>query len=152
MANNGSLKLGWAEVSITPEGRRIMLEGQFYDRISQYVETPITATALAIESDGEQAVIISADLTHVTADLVAMVRAELKDKAPGFDPMKLIVGATHTHTSFVYQTSNDLNLHALEDYLGVENARTRVEWVSAAEGQRFVDVMNSFVAEVTALK
>ncbi|MBQ2513144.1 MAG: hypothetical protein II534_07350 [Clostridia bacterium] len=119
MANNGSLKLGWAEVSITPEGRRIMLEGQFYDRISQYVETPITATALAIESDGEQAVIISADLTHVTADLVAMVRAELKDKAPGFDPMKLIVGATHTHTSFVYQTSNDLNLHALEDYLGI---------------------------------
>ncbi len=42
-------------------------------------------------------------------------------------------------------------LFSMLDYLGIEKARTRVEWVSAAEGQRFVDVMDSFVEEITKL-
>ena len=46
--------VGWSEVSITPEGKRIRLAGQFAERISEYVETPITVTALAIESDGDE--------------------------------------------------------------------------------------------------
>lgn len=37
------------------------------------------------------------------------------------------------------------------DYLGIERDRTRVEWVSAAEGARFAKVMNEFVAKVQAL-
>ena len=39
---NDELKIGMAEVSITPEGKSIALVGQFYERISEYVETPIT--------------------------------------------------------------------------------------------------------------
>lgn len=42
-------------------------------------------------------------------------------------------------------------LFSMLNYLGVESARTRVEWVSAAEGQRFVNVMNSFVQDITEL-
>ena len=116
------LKLGWSEVSITPDDRRIMLAGQFYDRISQYVETPITATALAVSAGKEQAILISADLTHVFSDLADAVRENLKKEIPAFDPMKLIIGATHTHTSFDYETKGELGLHALEDYLGMESA------------------------------
>ena len=37
------------------------------------------------------------------------------------------------------------------DYLGIEKERTRVEWVSAAEGAKFSTVMNDFVQTVTAL-
>ncbi|MBQ9710169.1 MAG: hydrogenase iron-sulfur subunit [Clostridia bacterium] len=37
------------------------------------------------------------------------------------------------------------------DYLGIEKGRTRVEWVSAAEGARFASVMNEFVKNVTEL-
>lgn len=37
------------------------------------------------------------------------------------------------------------------DYLGIEKERTRVEWVSAAEGAKFSAVMNDFVKQVTAL-
>ena len=33
------LKIGWAEISITPE-KKISLLGQFAERISQYVESP----------------------------------------------------------------------------------------------------------------
>ncbi|MBO5363503.1 MAG: hydrogenase iron-sulfur subunit, partial [Clostridia bacterium] len=34
---------------------------------------------------------------------------------------------------------------------GIEKERTRVEWVSAAEGAKFSAVMNDFVKQVTEL-
>jgi len=37
------------------------------------------------------------------------------------------------------------------DYLGIERERTRVEWVSAAEGARFSAVMDDFVQKVAQL-
>ena len=42
-------------------------------------------------------------------------------------------------------------LFSMLDYLGIEKERTRVEWVSAAEGARFSAVMNDFVKTVTEL-
>ena len=42
-------------------------------------------------------------------------------------------------------------LFSMLDYLGVENGRTRVEWVSAAEGVKFSETMNSFAAKITEL-
>ena len=35
--------------------------------------------------------------------------------------------------------------------MGIEKERTRVEWVSAAEGAKFSAVMNDFVKTVTEL-
>ena len=37
------------------------------------------------------------------------------------------------------------------DFLGIERERTRVEWVSAAEGAKFAATMNDFVQKVTEL-
>ena len=37
------------------------------------------------------------------------------------------------------------------DYIGVENGRTRVEWVSAAEGAKFSQTMHEFVDKITSL-
>ena len=42
-------------------------------------------------------------------------------------------------------------LFSMLDYLGIERERTRVEWVSAAEGAKFATTMNDFVATVTKL-
>ena len=95
------MKAGWAEVSITPE-KRIALAGQFVERISESVETPITATALAVESGGEQMVICSCDLVSIGANLVRDVRARVRDAVPDLDTDKIIINATHTHTSHVY--------------------------------------------------
>ena len=51
-----------------------------------------------------------------------------------------------------YHTRRRMTLvFSMLDYLGIEKERTRLEWVSAAEGQRFVDVMNDFVGKVTEL-
>jgi coenzyme F420-reducing hydrogenase delta subunit len=42
-------------------------------------------------------------------------------------------------------------LFSMLDYLGVENGRTRVEWVSAAEGNKFAAVMSRFAETIHAL-
>jgi coenzyme F420-reducing hydrogenase delta subunit len=42
-------------------------------------------------------------------------------------------------------------LFSMLDYIGVEKGRTRVEWVSAAEGVKFSDTMNDFVAKIKGL-
>ena len=39
-------------------------------------------------------------------------------------------------------------LFSMLDYMGVENGRTRVEWVSAAEGVKFSQTMNEFIEQV----
>jgi coenzyme F420-reducing hydrogenase delta subunit len=42
-------------------------------------------------------------------------------------------------------------LFGMLDYLGIEKERTRVEWVSAAEGAKFASVMNDFVSKIVSL-
>ena len=99
----GKIKFGWAEIDITPKDK-IALAGEFFERATNEVETPITMTALAIESDGEQAVFCSCDLVSVNDDLLAETRRKLK--APGLDPknvmLNAIQAAQHKHT-FIYR-------------------------------------------------
>ncbi len=94
------LLIGMAEESITPKGS-ISLRGQFYERISEYVETEITVTAMAVQQGNEQFTILSCDLTSISDNVVEGIRAKLAD-LDGFDPEKLMVNATHTHTSHSY--------------------------------------------------
>ena len=95
------VKIGWAEVNITPD-KKISLAGQFAERISEYVEKPLTATALAIENNGEQVVFCSCDLGSTAWNLVTDVRARLADNQLGLDPEKVILNAIHTHTGPVF--------------------------------------------------
>ena len=91
------LKIGWAEVNITPE-KKISLTGQFAERISEYVEKPLIATAMAVECGGDQMILIGCDLAAIEEDLVIDVRAALKDNKAGLDPQKVVLNAIHTHT------------------------------------------------------
>lgn len=116
------LRFGWSEVSLLPEGRKISLAGQFYERITDEVKDPIFVTALAVESGGECAIFCACDLVSVGSRLIGSVRNILgKD----FPTDKLIVSAIHTHTSFEYAGSDDSygsTLAVLEKYTpkGVE--------------------------------
>jgi hypothetical protein len=94
------LLIGWASGSITPDAP-VQLEGQHYERVSERVRDPVTATALALESvdDGEQAIILSCDLTHTTARVLAAVRDRVAPLVPDFDVTRLFSAATHTHTA-----------------------------------------------------
>ena len=84
----------------------ISLAGQFAERISQYVEKPITATAMAVEADGDQVVMVSADLVGVSYNLMDAIRERLADNKEGLDVTKIICAATHIHTGPVYTRRN----------------------------------------------
>ncbi len=97
---NNTIKIGWCERSITPD-KNISLTGQFYERISEGVETPITVTAMAIECDGDAAVICSCDLTGINNGFQNYVREKLEGKTD-LPLDKIMLHATHTHTSHSY--------------------------------------------------
>lgn len=46
---SGTFRAGWAEIDLTPD-KKVRLAGQFCERISEYVETPVCATALALDT------------------------------------------------------------------------------------------------------
>src|SRR3954470_22576322 len=83
------LHVGGATVSITPD-RPVALAGQMHTRVAREVESPVTATALALESrDGDkaldQAILVSCDLVAIDAAVLEQVRRLLNDRLPGFD-------------------------------------------------------------------
>ena len=116
------LKFGWCEKSIVPD-RPVYLDGQFYERVSKGVETPITVTAWAVESKDDCMIVCSCDLLGVGEKVVDAVREELKES--GIDPSKLIINATHTHAAFVYDNGNHVadtsSLSVLKRFLPEES-------------------------------
>ncbi len=101
-ARGGKLLIGWASKDITPE-KPVALAGQFHVRISKYVNDPLTATALAIESadennGNEQAIMVSCDLVGIEQEIQDRLRDIVKPELPEFDTRKLFLNATHTHT------------------------------------------------------
>ncbi len=115
-----NIKIGWSEASIVPKGRKVDLVGQFYERISDEVETPIAINALAIECGEDAAIFCSCDLVGTSEALINEAKKRLPENFP---KDKLIVNAIHTHTSLGYAKSNDTfngSLNALNEILGNE--------------------------------
>ncbi len=92
------LLIGWAEESLVPD-KKVQLGGQFYERISEYVESPITVTAMAVESGDEKLILMSADVTSLNTDILQLIREEFRKICPEVAPEALVLAATHTHTS-----------------------------------------------------
>ncbi len=100
---NHSLLIGWASKDITPTGR-VILSGQYYDRVARGVRDPLRVTAWAVESGGRsgtrsQAIFVSADLVCLSREFQDKVRARLPRLLPDFDPRMLVVNCTHTHAA-----------------------------------------------------
>ena len=91
------MKYGWAEEKFVFP-KPVSLDGQFAERISQYEEKPLTATALAIDSGEDQMVLCSVDLVGISYTLTDEVRQRLAQCTKDLDPMKVIISAIHTHT------------------------------------------------------
>lgn len=97
------LLIGGATISITPD-KPVGLFGQMNTRIATTVETPATATALALESrDGakvlDQAIMVSCDLVLISKGVTDKVRERLRGRLENFDTAKLFLNATHTHSA-----------------------------------------------------
>lgn len=150
------LKFGWAEVDLTPD-RKISLAGQFAERISEYVEKPLTATALSVSSDDDQLIMVSCDLAMVAANLLDAIRDKLKDNTVGINPDKIIISAIHTHTGPVYGgkrriaasvSSKDLLIKLLpagKKYVEKQNVSNNPDIVSPVE---MFDILAERIADV----
>lgn len=96
------LLVGAASADITPASA-VALWGQFHLRISRSVETPLTASVIALESREadrslDAAIMVSCDLCAIPDEVLRLVRADLGKRVPGLDPKKVFLTATHTHT------------------------------------------------------
>lgn len=125
------LRIGWARVDITPD-KPVALVGQLHKRISERVRDPLTATALALETRGEngrceQAIMVSCDVIYTRKAIQEKLRQIVKRRLPDFDVEKLFLNATHTHTApgFIdgafkgrYDVSKDEGVMKASEYAG----------------------------------
>lgn len=149
------LLVGWSEKDITPGGK-VKLAGQFFERISEYVETPVTVTAMAVESGNEHMVICSCDLVSISSEMVEMVREKIKGKAGRLDVSRIIVSATHTHTSILYyKRMFNSGINSLNKYLPSErktlsetsddvmNEKEAMEFLAQKISEAVIDAWNN---------
>ena len=105
--NAGELHIGTATTDITPT-LPVALVGQFYLRIADTIDTPLTANVVALESRDENnsldmAIMVSCDVVYIPAVYSKMVRDEVKKLLPEVDVKKIFLNATHTHTAPVLE-------------------------------------------------
>ncbi|MBP5639535.1 MAG: hypothetical protein J6X55_08655 [Victivallales bacterium] len=93
---SGELKIGWGfrDISTTEP---TCIHGQFHVRISQGILDPITVTALALESNGQQLIMLSCDITGLTGEVATLIREKVHESTKEIDTAKIIMNATHTH-------------------------------------------------------
>ena len=120
------LSIGWAEENITPNGK-VSLVGQFAERISEYVEKPLCATAMAVQCGSEQAIFCSVDLINVSWMLIDSVLEKVSKLSDEIDTNKVIISAIHTHTGPGY-SGRGVNAAAkiTNDTVGATSASTRL--------------------------
>jgi hypothetical protein len=107
------LSIGWASRDITPD-RPALLQGQKHRRIGRSALDPLTVTAWVFDgrpgrrlehdaADTDVAVIVSCDLAFPSDALYAEVRSAVADRLPDVPPDAVVLCATHTHTSMVFE-------------------------------------------------
>ncbi len=141
-------QVGWDEQSIVPN-KKVKLDGQFFERISDYVETDITVTAMAIESNNDEAIIVSCDLVGMYNNVVELAKDKLGKLLPTFPLKKLIIGVTHTHTSLTIYEESNFNKDVMEEFM--PNKREYVELVEQDDSVISTKEAIEFVADKIAI-
>ncbi len=141
------IKMGWAQIDITPN-EKIGLSGQFYERVSDVVESKLYVTAFALESGNDQMIIASCDLVVVAQNLNKLVKERLVGKLP-ISTDKVIISAIHTHTSYVYKQKR--TLPSATDYLETVLPED-MAYISKTTGEKYMDpeVALNFLADKIA--
>jgi len=96
-----TLHIGWGATDITP-AEPVQLAGQHYARISEGVQDPVTATALALAAGADTAhavILISCDLVSIAESMRDAVRERVIAAVPELTPEAVILNATHTHSA-----------------------------------------------------
>lgn len=131
--NKNQLLIGWASRDISTD-KPVAIHGQFHLRISEKVRDPITVTALAIDNGADAVIFLSGDVTGFYGFMVKKILARVKQLDPGVPADKIVMNATHTHTT--------------GDLVGM--ARAGVEYPCAMELMPTDEYHEFFVASIAA--
>jgi hypothetical protein len=88
------MNAGACELDITPPAGG-EVPGQWLRRVAGHGRDPLTVSALALESQGQRAAVVSCDVLSLKNRIVADLRRRI---GAVVDPRYLLVAATHTHT------------------------------------------------------
>jgi neutral ceramidase len=133
------LKVGAAKVDITPDARK--LPAPFTG-----VLDPILVRAIALESDGQKAALITIDAGAVPDPLWTEVTTKLKSEF-GIEPSRVMFTATHTHSvpfTFGSTLAGDV-VKAVREALG----RMQPGRVAYAEGRSYINVNRNIIDSET---
>lgn len=92
------LKIGWSSKNISTEGP-VAITGQMYQRISKGILDPNTLTCLVMDDGNEVSILVSADLTGISDGIIHEIRSAVKEAKDEIPAEKILMSATHTHTS-----------------------------------------------------
>jgi hypothetical protein len=143
-AQDRPLQGGAAVVTITPP-LGFPLAGLFHARISNAVETDLSARALVLREGDTWVALVVCDLISFPQDIVDRARERVSART-GLDPGCVMLSATHTHSG--PYTSNRVAANRDEAYMDwvatriaecVAVAVSRLQPVTVAVGQATVD-------------
>ena len=92
------LKIGWASRDVSTQ-LPVLIPGGFSLRISRGMADRLFVTALAIDNGFDSVVFLSCDHLHLSAGHIVRLKREITRLDGAFPLAKLLVNATHTHTS-----------------------------------------------------
>jgi len=109
------LKIGWSKRDVSTD-KPVMINGQFYMRVSKGVLDPIMLNCLVVENNDDMVIFLSGDFVNAHGCL-DVIRGKLTKARPGFPAEKLIFNVTHTHCGPMIMVSgrdNDTVCNGLE--------------------------------------
>jgi len=141
------LYIGWGVADITPP-KAVNLVGQKHKRIAQSVKDPLMATVLALETRGEngqkeQGIMISSDLCMTRKVIQEKLQNTISKKLDDFDPNKLFLNATHTHTAPGMVDNAFYGLYDVSEDEGVMKASEYAEFFLESVSGTVVKAWNS---------
>lgn len=93
-----AMRAGYARIDITPTWPlELCGYGYYLGRVSNGVHDPLYARVLAMESDGQRALILNCDLVGLSEPMVSEIRGELSGLI-GVDGGAIMIACTHTHS------------------------------------------------------
>ncbi len=98
MNKKNQLLIGWSSRNISTD-KPVSIHGQFNLRISAKILDPITVTALAIDNGEDSVIFLSGDVTGFYGFMVEKIRTRIKQLRPELPADKVVMNATHTHTT-----------------------------------------------------
>jgi len=94
-----TLKIGWGEADITPDGRVVELAGQYYQRVANDIHSRLKAVAMLLEQDNKHSLMISLDVVGIPEDFCVSMQKTIAENFTKIPAEKIIINAIHTHNA-----------------------------------------------------